>query len=52
MRAVANASVDGDEADAGSGHPTRWRVSLSGGGETYQEVVLSKVATLRAARAT
>lgn len=31
MRAVANALVDGAEADAGLGHPTRWRVSLSGG---------------------
>lgn len=31
MRAVANASVDGAEADSGLGHPTRWWVSLSEG---------------------
>ena len=36
MRAVANALVDGAEADAGSGHPTRWRVFTIGGREAYR----------------
>ena len=48
MRAVANALVGGAEADAGSGHPTRWRVFTIGGREAYQGNDSSRVATLQA----